>query len=122
MNRVMDCCRPECACKIVLTPRQYENAKERGTTFHCSGGHPQVFRPSDNDELRRKLEVAERALERTRRSLRHEQKTWRCPFGQCYHEGRPKGAMVRHIRAHHMSEAPQLPAEAGPDATNTVVH
>lgn len=124
-NHVSECYQARCSCLCVLTPSQYRDALEHGTAFHCSAGHSQVFRKGESrlEKALRLLAEEKRDHDRTRRRLRGEEKTWKCPFAGCHLQGGSKGAMVRRIRRHHMVRPPlMLPADAGPDAKNTEVH
>lgn len=124
----LTCWDPNCAAKCCLTDRQYKEAKESGRSFYCTAGHSNVFRPSDNEELRKKIETLKAAEVRLtknakylRMALETEQKNWKCPFGHCGMETNSKGALVGHIKAKHMAPL-MLPALAGPDAVNTQVN
>jgi hypothetical protein len=127
----LSCFHPNCQARVYLTDGQYRYHKERGSAFFCTAGHEQVFRPSENDNLRAKIGRLEDEIKRLERRADYaetrqlqERHNWKCPFGGCYHETGSKGSMVRHIKTKHKTDvAPLLlSADAGPDALNTVVH
>lgn len=124
-NHVSKCYRTRCSCLCVLTPDQHRDALENGTPFHCSAGHSQVYRKGESrlEKTQRLLTEEQRSHGYTKSRLRDARKTWKCPFAGCGNSGHSQGAMVRHIRRHHMMRPPlMLPADAGPDAKNTEVH
>jgi hypothetical protein len=44
-----------CAAQVVLTPETEKRLRETGDSFYCPNGHPMVFRPSKNSELKEEL-------------------------------------------------------------------
>lgn len=127
MHKV-SCWDPNCAAHCCLTDRQYRDAKERGTTFYCTAGHANVYTPSENTNLKKKIAKLEDDLSHAKQRIdwwfgevQRERKKWKCPFGHCGLETNSKGALVGHIKAKHMAPL-MLPAMAGPDALNTQVN
>lgn len=124
----VSCWDPNCAARCCLTDRQYQDAKERGMSFFCTAGHSNVFRPSENDELKTKitklkddLAHAKARIDYWYKDLQRERKLWKCPFGHCGLTTNSQGALVVHIKAKHMAPL-MLPAMAGPNAVNTQVN
>ena len=64
---VIDCCN----CKMLFAvPEEIDNRwLKTGSTFYCPQGHPQHYTKSENQKLKKQLDLAKKKLERTEREL-----------------------------------------------------
>lgn len=67
---VLECYK--CSCKFGIPRWMHTRCREKGDDFYCPRGHCQVFRDSDNAELRRELERVQQQRDSAREGRRNE--------------------------------------------------
>lgn len=122
MSYESKCYKATCSARVCLTADEHRFHRERGTTFYCAAGHPQVFRKSEVEKLREEVERLKRVADRWRREAEYQSDRRKCPFAGCLMEYGRAADLARHlVREHGASKRPRrqlraLPEDAGPDA------
>jgi len=129
-RETVECC--NCGTAWAMSSQLVAALRESHKTFYCPNGHGQSFTgKSAAQVLQDKLDAKQRELDAMTRwrdswqaDFHRSESTYRCVIAGCDHSNQTKAAMRKHMAREHdyaQKEPRALPANAGPDASNSDV-